>query len=128
MKYTDTYNYGNNRKKGWNIKWLLPLLVLIICGALLCAVMKKAYASGREQIRMKAEMNAVTYADRMAACLDDGIDITELSSSLLMTIQRTQFGGHLTNTRMITTRLHRKPGQQLRISPLRSFLIRDFSL
>ena len=78
MKYTDTYNYGNNRKKGWNIKWLLPLLVLIICGALLCAVMKKAYASGREQIRMKAEMNAVTYADRMAACLDDGIDITEL--------------------------------------------------
>lgn len=84
MEYTDTYNYGNNRKKGWNIKWLLPLLVLIICGALLCAVMKKAYASGREQIRMKAEMNAVTYADRMEACLDDGIDITELLKQILI--------------------------------------------
>lgn len=84
MKYTDTYNYGNNRKKGRNIKWMLPLLVLIICGALLCAVMKKAYASGREQIRMKAEMNAVTYADRMAACLDDGIDITELLKQILI--------------------------------------------
>lgn len=50
-----------------------------------------------------------------------------ISTSLLMKILRTLYGGHLTNTRTITTQCQKMYGLRLRILQRANFLTRDFS-
>ena len=63
-----------NRRK--NVKWILPLAVLIVSIAVLYIIVRKADITGYNQIRTKAKLNAVTYADRMTTELNNGVGIT----------------------------------------------------
>ena len=47
------------------IKWLLPLLVLIISGSILYTVVQAVQEIKLERARTKAELNAVVYADQL---------------------------------------------------------------
>lgn len=74
----------SNRKINSNIKWLIPLCILVISGATLYFVVHKAGMAGYEQVRTKAELNAVTYADRMSANLNEGVNITNSLKQILI--------------------------------------------
>ena len=54
--------------------------------------------------------------------------LPKTNSSLLMKIPKILYGGHLTNTRMITTPLPRKHGRQSRNSLRKNFPIRNCTL
>lgn len=66
------------------IKWLLPLLVLIIGGSILYTVAHTVYETEKSQVRTKAQLNAVTYADRMIEDLNGGINITNALEQILI--------------------------------------------
>lgn len=67
-----------------NIKWLLPMLVLVISGSILNIVTGDIKLSYDKQIRTKAKLNAVTYADRMVEELNRGINITNSLKHVLI--------------------------------------------
>lgn len=66
------------------IKWLLPLLVLIVGGSILYTVAHTVYETEKSQVRTKAQLNAVTYADRMIEDLNGGINITNALEQILI--------------------------------------------
>ena len=53
-------------------KWMLPLFVLLISGSVLYGIAHAIQQRDMDQIRTKAELNAVTYADRMIEDLNGG--------------------------------------------------------
>lgn len=55
----------HDKLKITKVKWLLPLLVLIISVGILSFVANSVKTTGYKQVRTKAELNAVTYSDRM---------------------------------------------------------------
>lgn len=65
-------------------KWLLPLWVLLISSIVLYIIAYTVYRSDSEQLRTRAELNAVTYADRMISDLNGGIDITNSLEQILI--------------------------------------------
>ena len=65
-------------------KWLLPLLVLILSGSILYIICHIVQQTDQEQIRTRAELNAVTYADRMVEDLKGGISITNSLEQILI--------------------------------------------
>lgn len=54
-----------NRLKITDTKWLLPPVILLISVSVLYIIIQNTSAAGYEQLRTKAQLNAVTYADRM---------------------------------------------------------------
>lgn len=65
-------------------KWLLPLWVLLISGIVLYIIAYTVHQSDSEQFRTRAELNAVTYADRMITDLNAGINITNSLKQILI--------------------------------------------
>lgn len=65
-------------------KWLLPLWVLLIGSVVLYIIAHTVYQSDSEQLRTRAELNAVTYADRMIEDLNGGINITNSLEQILI--------------------------------------------
>ena len=65
-------------------KWLLPLWVLLISSIVLYIIAYTVYQSDSEQLRTRAELNAVTYADRMITDLNGGINITNSLEQILI--------------------------------------------
>lgn len=63
---------------------LLPLLVFLIGSSILFSIIRRSDQSEQEQMRTKAELNAVSYADRMMKDLDRGITITESLKQILI--------------------------------------------
>ena len=66
------------------IKWLLPLLVLIISGSILYTVVQAVQEIKLERARTKAELNAVVYADQLRKDLSRGINITKSLELILI--------------------------------------------
>lgn len=66
------------------IKWLLPLLVLIISGSILYTVVQAVQEIKLERARTKAELNAVVYADQLKKDLSRGINITKSLELILI--------------------------------------------
>ena len=65
-------------------KWLLPLWVLLISSIVLYIIAHIVSQSDSEQLRTRAELNAVTYADRMINDLNGGINITNSLEQILI--------------------------------------------
>lgn len=65
-------------------KWLLPLWVLLISSIVLYIIAHTVYQSDSEQLRTRAELNAVTYADQMIEDLIGGINITNSLEQILI--------------------------------------------
>ena len=65
-------------------KWLLPLWVLLISSIVLYIIAHTVYQSDSEELRTRAELNAVTYADRMIEDLNNGINITDSLKQILI--------------------------------------------
>ncbi len=65
-------------------KWMLPLFVLLISGSVLYGIAHAIQQRDMDQIRTKAELNAVTYADRMIEDLNGGINITNALEQILI--------------------------------------------
>ena len=66
------------------IKWLLPLLVIIISGSILYTVVQAVQEIKLERARTKAELNAVVYADQLRKDLSRGINITKSLELILI--------------------------------------------
>lgn len=72
-------------KKHFNYKWVILPLVVFICGVIiLYAVVREVDIMDYEQVRTKARLNAVTYADRMINDLNSGIGITNSIKQILI--------------------------------------------
>lgn len=65
-------------------KWLLPLWVLLISSIVLYIIAHTVYQSDSEELRTRAELNAITYADRMIENLNEGINITDSLKQILI--------------------------------------------
>lgn len=65
-------------------KIIIPLLVFLIGTEVLCAVVYKISYTNQEQVRDKAALNAVSYADRMITDLDKGITITKSLEQIII--------------------------------------------
>ena len=77
-------NMSYDKNKRIDIKWLLPLFVFAAGVCVLYFIAHKASIAEQEQIRIKAELNAVTYADRMNANLNEGVNITNSLKQILI--------------------------------------------
>lgn len=73
-----------NRLKITDTKWLLLPVILLISASALYIIIKSTNAAGYEQLRTKAQLNAVTYADRMMGDLNGGINITNSLEQILI--------------------------------------------
>ena len=73
-----------NKIKFSETKWLLPLWVLLISSIVLYIIAYTVYQSDSEELRTRAELNAVTYADRMIEDLNNGINITNSLEQILI--------------------------------------------
>ena len=67
-----------------DIKWLMPLLVLIFSVSTLYNVTHNIDLAGYKQVWTKAELNAVTYADYMVEELNRSINITNSLKHILI--------------------------------------------
>lgn len=65
-------------------KIIIPLLVFLIGTEVLCAVVYKISYTNQEQVRDKAALNAVSYADRMITDLNNGITITKSLEQIII--------------------------------------------
>ena len=75
----------NQNKSGRKyIKWLLPLIVLILGGGALYTIIKNISSTEYEQVRTKAELNAVTYANRMVTDLNAAVNVTNSLKNILI--------------------------------------------
>ena len=63
--------------KALKYKLIIPLLVFLFGTGVLCVVIYKISYTNQERVRDKAALNAVSYADRMIADLNNGITITK---------------------------------------------------
>lgn len=66
------------------LKWILPIIFLICCGFVLYLVTYKVASVSDEQMRTKAELNAVTYANRMQEDINKAVSITETLKQILI--------------------------------------------
>lgn len=66
------------------LKWILPIIFLICCGFVLYLVTNKVASVSDEQMRTKAELNAVTYANRMQEDINKAVGITETLKRILI--------------------------------------------
>lgn len=73
-----------NKIKFSETKWLLPLWVLLVSSIVLYIIAYTVHQSDSEQLRTRAELNAVTYADRMITDLNAGINITNSLKQILI--------------------------------------------
>ena len=73
-----------NKIKFRGTRWLLPLWVLLISSIVFYIIAYTVHQSDSEQLRTRAELNAVTYADRMVSDLNAGINITNSLEQILI--------------------------------------------
>ena len=73
-----------SKLKSLKAQLLLPLLVFLISSGILLHTMNNLDASNLEQVRTKAELNAISYADRMIQDLNQGIVVTESLKQILI--------------------------------------------
>lgn len=66
------------------LKWILPIIFMICCGFVLYLVTYKVASVSEEQMRTKAELNAVTYANRMQEDINKAVGITETLKQILI--------------------------------------------
>lgn len=65
-------------------KLIIPLLVFLFGTGVLCVVIYKISYTNQERVRDKAALNAVSYADRMIADLNNGITITKSLEQIII--------------------------------------------
>lgn len=70
--------------KALKYKLIIPLLVFLFGTGVLCVVIYKISYTNQERIRDKAALNAVSYADRMIADLNNGITITKSLEQIII--------------------------------------------
>lgn len=70
--------------KALKYKLIIPLLVFLFGTGVLCAVIYKISYTNQERVRDKAALNAVSYADRMIADLNNGITITKSLEQIII--------------------------------------------
>ena len=76
----------NKRKlrKIFNKNWIVPLLVFIASSAILTYVACEISGDDRERQYTKAELNAVSYSDRMIRDFTDGISVTKALEQVII--------------------------------------------
>lgn len=70
--------------KALKYKLIIPLLVFLFGTGVLCVVIYKISYTNQERVRDKASLNAVSYADRMIADLNNGITITKSLEQIII--------------------------------------------
>lgn len=70
--------------KALKYKLIIPLLVFLFGTGVLCVVIYKISYTNQERVRDKAALNAVSYADRMIADLNNGITITKSLEQIII--------------------------------------------
>ena len=70
--------------KALKYKLIIPLLVFLFGTGVLCVVIYKINYTNQERVRDKAALNAVSYADRMIADLNNGITITKSLEQIII--------------------------------------------
>ena len=70
--------------KSEKLKWTIPAAVFVLgCIVLLC-VLHMTHVSNQQHLRTVTELNAVTYAERMAGELNSGIAITDALEGIII--------------------------------------------
>ena len=64
--------------------YLLPVLVFMLGGLILSAVLCNSYRTNQTQVRTVAELNAVTYAERLQNDMLRGTTITETLEDIII--------------------------------------------
>lgn len=70
--------------KALKYKLIIPLLVFLFGTGVLCVVIYKISYTNQERVKDKAALNAVSYADRMIADLNNGITITKSLEQIII--------------------------------------------
>lgn len=64
--------------------WLLPLLVFLIFSIILSCILYNEFVDNQAHVRTLAELNAMTYAERMTSELAQGIAVTDSLQGILI--------------------------------------------
>lgn len=84
VSHTRSYTMNYPKLNVLKYKIIIPLLVFLIGTEVLCAVVYKISYTNQEQVRDKAALNAVSYADRMITDLNNGITITKSLEQIII--------------------------------------------
>lgn len=84
VSHTRSYTMNYPKLKALKYKLIIPLLVFLFGTGVLCVVIYKISYTNQERVRDKAALNAVSYADRMIADLNNGITITKSLEQIII--------------------------------------------
>lgn len=98
----------NTNKK----KWILPLIVLLIGTAILAGMVDHLKASDQKQNRELADLNAVTYAERVKTDLMKGIGVTDTLKQMLISEN-----GKLSNFSRVAENMMTNSIQSIQLAP-----------
>lgn len=99
-------------KKNRKWKWLLPLLVFLICCIVLSCILCKNFSDNQARVRTITELNAMTYAERMTSDLNKGIAITDSLQEILISEN-----GSINNFHQIAADLMTSSIQSIQLAP-----------
>lgn len=100
--------------RGKKIKWkgILPVIVFVIGICIVYKIVSYNDQTYQEQKRMKAELNAVNYAQEMMADIQEGISITEIMEQVV-----TSWNGDVDYFSALAANLANENVQSIKIAP-----------
>lgn len=99
-------------KKHRKWKWLLPLLVFLVCSTVLFCILYKNFFDNQARVRTITELNAMTYAERMTSDLNKGIAITDSLQEILISEN-----GQINNFHQVAADLMTSSIQSIQLAP-----------
>ena len=98
--------------KSEKLKWTIPAAVFVLgCIVLLC-VLHMTHVSNQQHLRTVTELNAVTYAERMAGELNSGIAITDALEGIIISEN-----GSISNFQRVAENLMTEYIQSVQLAP-----------
>ena len=98
--------------KSEKLKWTIPAAVFVLgCIVLLC-VLHMIHVSNQQHLRTVTELNAVTYAERMAGELNSGIAITDALEGIIISEN-----GSISNFQRVAENLMTEHIQSVQLAP-----------
>ena len=92
--------------------WLLPLLVFLIFSIMHSCILYNEFVDNQDRVRALAELNAMTYAERITSELAQGIAVTDSLQGILISED-----GHIRNFHQVAASFMTSSFQSIQLAP-----------
>lgn len=103
---------SRSKKKIQNWKWGFPVVAFFLGGIILFCILYDANRSNQQRLQTITELNAITYAERMAGDLNNGILITDALQEILVSEN-----GKINNFSQVASDLITNSIQSIQLAP-----------